>query len=169
MIDGLLALSRVTRVELRRERVDLSALAAEVMEEFAETGRRIKVVIQPNMAAECDPTLIRLVVENLIGNAVKFTARRREARIEVGASPSREAGESVFWVKDNGVGFDMAYANTLFAAFQRLHGEDEFPGTGIGLATVQRIVHRHGGRVWAEAEVDKGAAFFFTLSVRSAQ
>ncbi len=167
MIDGLLALSRATRVELRRERVNLSALAAEVMEEFAEAERRIEVVIQPNMAAECDPTLIRLVIENLIGNAVKFTARRREARIDVGASPSQKAGESVFWVKDNGVGFDMAYANTLFGAFQRLHREEEFPGTGIGLATVGRIVARHGGRVWAEAEEGKGAAFFFTLGERS--
>ncbi|HXG14674.1 MAG TPA: PAS domain S-box protein [Calidithermus sp.] len=163
LIDDLLALARVTRQEMRRERVDLSAVARSVVAQLrrAEPTRRVEVVIAEGLAAEGDPHLLRLVLENLLGNAWKFTAREPEARIEFGALD--EGGRPAFFVRDNGVGFDMAYAHKLFGPFQRLHPTSEFPGTGIGLATVQRVVARHGGRVWAVGEEGKGATFFFTL------
>ena len=163
LIDDLLDLSRVTRREMRRETVDVSALARAVIDQLrrAEPDRRVAVIVADGLVATGDPHLVRAVLENLLGNAWKFTARQPEARIELGA---RKGGPPpVFFVRDNGVGFDMAYASKLFGAFQRLHGMTEFAGTGIGLATVQRIVHRHGGRVWAEAEPGQGGVFFFTL------
>ncbi|NOZ79439.1 MAG: PAS domain-containing protein [Acidobacteria bacterium] len=160
MIDDLLKLSRATRVEMRRQRVDLSELAHAVLDELREgdPGRPVEIEVPPGLTAEGDPQLLRLVLQNLIGNAWKFTAPRPRARIELGRL---EGG--IFYVRDNGVGFDMKYADKLFGAFQRLHRQEEFPGTGIGLATVQRIVLRHGGRVWAEAEPGRGATFFFSL------
>jgi PAS domain S-box-containing protein len=163
LIDDLLALSRVTRQEMRRERVDLSALARSVVAQLRrlEPARRVEVVIADGLEAEGDAHLLRLVLENLLGNAWKFTAREPEARIEFGALD--EGGRTAFFVRDNGVGFDMAYAHKLFAPFQRLHALSDFPGTGIGLATVHRVVARHGGRVWAVGEEGKGATFFFTL------
>jgi light-regulated signal transduction histidine kinase (bacteriophytochrome) len=163
LIDDLLDLSRVTRREMRREFVNLSALARAVVDQLqrSEPGRRVEVAVVPGLVATGDPHLVRVLLENLLGNAWKFTSREAHARIEFGA---RDDGPApVYFVRDNGVGFDMAYAGKLFGAFQRLHGMAEFPGTGIGLATVQRIVHRHGGRVWVEAEPGKGAVFFFTL------
>lgn len=164
LIDDLLMLSRVTRVEMNREPVDLVPLAQSVITglEIAEPSRKIERQVQDGMVANGDPHLLRIVLENLIGNAWKFTQHASPARIEMGMRTD-EAGTPVYFVRDNGVGFDMAYADKLFGAFQRLHSSYDFPGTGIGLATVQRIIHRHGGRVWAESEMGKGASFYFTL------
>jgi PAS domain S-box-containing protein len=164
LIDDLLKLSQVMRTALTKEKVDLSAMASSVAGELRKTQpeRRAAFVIKDGLIAEGDPNLLRLVLENLIGNAWKFTSRKEEASIEVGARVSVGAA-TVFFVKDNGAGFDMSYVEKLFTPFQRLHSELEFPGTGIGLATVQRIIQRHGGRIWAEGEKDKGATFYFTL------
>jgi light-regulated signal transduction histidine kinase (bacteriophytochrome) len=163
LINGLLELSRLNRSEIERRPIDLSALAGAVIDDLRETEpqRRVDVVIADGLVASADPGLSRTLLANLIGNAWKFTAKQATARIEVGVAEAD--GEPAYFVRDDGAGFDMAYAGKLFGAFQRLHGPDEFEGTGIGLATVQRIVRRHGGRVWAEAAVDKGATIFFTL------
>jgi PAS domain S-box-containing protein len=163
LIDDLLDLSRVTRREMRHEPVDLSTLARLVGAQLrrANPEHRVEFAVAPGLAAEADPHLLRIVLENLLGNAWKFTGGRPDARIEFGAGT--EEGRPVYYVRDNGVGFDMAYAAKLFGAFQRLHAMTEFPGTGIGLATVQRIIHRHGGRVWADGAVGEGATFYFTL------
>jgi PAS domain S-box-containing protein len=163
LIDDLLALSRVTRREMRRESVDLTALARTVATQLerAEPGRRVDWVIADGVRATGDGALLRLLLENLLGNAWKFTSKQDLARIEFGTVAID--GGLAYVVRDNGVGFDMAHAAKLFGAFQRLHSTREFSGTGIGLATVQRVVHRHGGRVWAEAEPGKGASFYFTL------
>jgi light-regulated signal transduction histidine kinase (bacteriophytochrome) len=167
LIDDLLELSRVGRAELHRADVDLSALAREVTAELQrrEPERAPEIVVQPALRADADARLIRIVFENLLSNAWKFTRKVARPRIEVGRA---ELGpESPFFVRDNGAGFAMSYAGKLFRPFQRLHTEAEFPGTGIGLATIQRIIDRHGGRAWAEGEVGRGAAFYFTLSPRS--
>ena len=163
LIDALLELSRLSRGELSRERLDISALARGVATELAEAapGRAVEVAIADGLEAEADRDLVRALLANLLGNAWKFTARHEAARIEVGAEDA--GGERAFYVRDDGAGFDMAYADKLFGAFQRLHSPGEFEGLGIGLATVQRIVRRHGGRVWAEGAVEKGATFWFTL------
>jgi signal transduction histidine kinase len=170
LIDDLLDLSRVGRRPLRRERVDLTHLATEIVEELKESqpDREIEFVAAENVVAWGDASLLKLALENLLGNAWKFTARERAARIEFGAErrPGPDSASPVYYVRDNGAGFDQAYADKLFGAFQRLHGQDEFEGTGIGLATVARIVHRHGGRVWAEGTVGEGATFYFTLGGR---
>jgi hypothetical protein len=160
LIDDLLALSRVSRLEMRNDEVNLGALAEEVIEELRkhEPERKVSVSIQPSMTVRADPNLLKIVLQNLLQNAWKFTSTTRDARIEVGL-----ADTGSYFVRDNGVGFDMAYAGKLFGAFQRLHTDAEFPGTGIGLATVQRIVHRHGGEVRADAGVGRGATIFFTL------
>ncbi|MEW5957601.1 MAG: PAS domain S-box protein [Chloroflexota bacterium] len=169
LIDDLLQLSRVTRAEMQKSRVDLTGLAQTVAARLKEMQpeRRVEVIIQPGLTAHGDARLLEVVLTNLFGNAWKFTGPRPQPCIEFGCLPPPPAGEgrqgSVYFVRDNGVGFDMTYAQKLFGAFQRMHKTSEFPGTGIGLATVQRIVHRHGGRVWAEAEVDGGATFYFTL------
>lgn len=163
LIEDLLLLSRITRTEIRSGQVDLSSLADEVVSELRanDPEREVEFAVAPGLVCVGDRGLMRVLLGNLIGNAWKFTGKSTGARIEVGAE--RSGGETTFFVRDNGVGFDMANADRLFGAFQRLHGQEEFPGTGIGLATVQRIVHRPGGRVWAEGEVDKGAVFRFTL------
>jgi signal transduction histidine kinase len=163
LIDDLLSLARVTRSEIRAERVDLSARAETIVERLRQRFplREITVEIEPGMVVPGDPVLLGVLLENLIGNAWKFTSRVSDARVRVGSRP--EAGETVFWVSDNGAGFDMAYISKLFTPFQRLHAERDFEGTGIGLATVHRIVARHGGRVWAEATPGQGATFHFTL------
>jgi len=167
LIDDLLALSRVTRAELRKIKVDVSGLVNEIAQELRrqESGREVTLTVASGLTATADPNLLRIALQNLLHNAWKFTARQRDAKIDVGVT--ERDGKQVFLVRDNGVGFDMAYADKLFGAFQRLHSEAEFPGTGIGLATVQRIVHRHGGEVWAKAAVNQGATFFFTLEERT--
>ncbi len=163
LIDDLLKLSRLTRGEMRREIVDLSALAQTITSDLQNTQpeHRTECLITPDLSATGDAHLLRVVLENLLGNAWKFTSKRTQARIEFGVTELE--GESAYFVRDNGAGFDMAYADKLFDAFQRLHRMTEFPGTGIGLATVQRIIHRHGGRVWAEGAVEQGATFYFVL------
>jgi signal transduction histidine kinase/sensor domain CHASE-containing protein len=167
LIDDILGLSRVTRGTMNRDRVDLSSLAEEVAEGLREgrPEREVKFSIQKGLKVWGDSRLLRVALENLIGNAWKFTGKEPEARIEFGVDEelSRRGRIPVYYVRDNGAGFEMAYANKLFGAFQRLHGSDEFEGTGIGLATVQRIVHRHGGRIWAKGETGRGATFYFTL------
>ncbi|MGB7188767.1 MAG: CHASE3 domain-containing protein [Acidobacteriaceae bacterium] len=161
LIDSLLLLSRITRADLAREQVDVSDLAGEVARELRaqNPGRNLTFRIQPGLEADADPSLLRVALENLLGNAVKFTAREPEAIIEFGRSP--ETAE--FFVHDNGAGFDMRYADKLFQAFQRLHGEREFTGSGIGLATVSRIIQRHLGGIRAESAPGQGATFSFTL------
>ncbi len=163
LIDALLELSRLNRGELARERLDLSAMARRVAADLAEAEpeRQVELVIADGMHATADRTLVRALLANLIGNAWKFTARHETARIEVGVNDW--GGERIFSVSDDGAGFDATYGDKLFGPFQRLHSPGEFEGLGIGLATVQRIVRRHGGRVWAEGAVERGATFFFTL------
>jgi light-regulated signal transduction histidine kinase (bacteriophytochrome) len=163
LIDDLLQLSRITRAEMHRVPVDLSALARAVCDELkiTEPARRVEFVIKPDLVTKADAGLMRAALENLLGNAWKFTGHRTDVKVEFGSR--LEGGERVFYVRDNGVGFDMKYDSKLFGAFQRLHTSAEFPGTGIGLATVQRIIHRHGGRVWAEGETNRGATFYFSL------
>jgi len=163
LIDDLLQLSRVTRSEMHRIDVDLSSLANTIASRLLETypDRKIEMVIRPGLVATGDPVMIEVMLTNLLDNACKFTRKQQEAKIEFGqAEPDPE---HPYFVRDNGVGFDMTYAGKLFTAFQRMHKQSEFPGTGIGLATVQRIVHRHGGRIWAEARPSEGATFYFTL------
>jgi DNA-binding response OmpR family regulator len=163
LIDDLLALARVSRAELRLEQVDLSALSREVATELQrqEPDRTVEVTIPAGISAQADRRLMKIVLENLLGNAWKFTSRTQVPRIEVGLATS--ADETAYLVRDNGAGFSMSYAQKLFRPFQRLHSEAEFAGTGIGLATVQRIIDRHGGRAWAEGAVNAGATIFFTL------
>jgi PAS domain S-box-containing protein len=163
LIDDLLKLSRINRQEMRITAVDLSALGAEVAENLrrADPERRLPVRIEPRLTADADAGLMRVVLTNLFENAWKFTRRTTEPAIELGCMPGED--ERVFFVRDNGVGFDPRYAKNLFAPFQRLHSASEFPGSGIGLATVSRVVNRHGGRVWAESEPGRGATFYFTL------
>jgi PAS domain S-box-containing protein len=166
LIDDLLAFSRLSRNPLKKRRVDLRGLVVQVIEELhAESaGREIKWQIGNLSPCQADPALLKQVYTNLISNALKYTRPRPEPVIEIGSRPLR--GQTVYFVRDNGVGFDMKYAGNLFGVFQRLHSEADFEGTGIGLAIVQRIVNRHGGRIWAEAEVDQGATFSFTLSAK---
>jgi light-regulated signal transduction histidine kinase (bacteriophytochrome) len=163
LIDGLLALSQVGRTELQLARVDLSKEATLVAAELkrGDPERTTAFEIQAQLAAQADLRLARVVLDNLLGNAWKFTSKTPTPRIELG-SEIRD-GEAVFYVRDNGAGFDMQYAANLFLPFRRLHRQTEFPGTGVGLATVQRVVQRHGGRIWAESREGHGAAFFFTL------
>jgi PAS domain S-box-containing protein len=166
LIDDLLALSRVTRSDLHRERVDLSALAQDALRRLrrSQPERQAEVAIQDGLKVEGDPRLLAVAIDNLLGNAWKFTGKRADARIEVGALSNDT--QPIYFVRDNGAGFDMAFAHKLFGVFQRLHSAAEFDGTGIGLATVQRVIKRHQGRVWAQAEIDRGATFFFTLYER---
>ena len=163
LIDDLLLLSRVGRAELTRGQIDISCIAQAVFEELKrkDTERRLQVRIAEELFAEADGRLVRVALDNLLGNAWKFTAKAPEPRIEVGVEQKK--GGAVFFVRDNGAGFDMTYAENLFRPFQRLHEESDFPGTGIGLATVHRIIDRHGGRIWAEGRVGEGAVFYFTL------
>jgi len=163
LIDGLLALSRFSRAELHSERVDLTAMAGTIAEELRASAphRQVEFSIAPGLIGTGDRRLLRIALANLMSNAWKFTSRHPRARIVVGAE-FREGG-SAFFVRDDGAGFSMEYAARLFRPFQRLHRDDEFEGTGIGLATVQRIVNRHGGRIWAEGKPDQGATFYFTL------
>jgi PAS domain S-box-containing protein len=164
LIDGILALSRVNRTEMVEQACDLSAMARSVVEQLRrwQPERPLKLTVQEGLMDRGDPRLMRGLLENLLGNAWKFTRPRPVAEIEFGALEG-PGGARTYYVRDNGAGFDMAYQEKLFGVFQRLHTQTEFEGNGVGLATVQRIVHRHGGRVWAEGQVDRGATFFFTL------
>jgi PAS domain S-box-containing protein len=164
LIDDLLGFSRIGKSLMQKMDVNLEALVRETLGDFkAETReRKIVVTIQPLPPVQADRALLRLVLVNLISNAVKFTGKRTEARIEIGCAPDENGGTVVF-VRDNGAGFDPLYGHKLFGVFQRLHSQAEFEGTGIGLANVQRIIHRHGGRVWAEGAVDAGATFYFSI------
>jgi light-regulated signal transduction histidine kinase (bacteriophytochrome) len=163
LIDDLLKLSRVTRGEFQREPVDLTGIARAVAARLKSTQpeRRVEFIIADGLADEGDARLLAIALENLIGNAWKYSGKREAARIEVGATGSN--GRRAYFVRDNGAGFDMADAEKLFGVFQRLPSAQEFEGTGIGLATVYRIIRRHGGRIWAEAKVGQGATFLFTL------
>jgi light-regulated signal transduction histidine kinase (bacteriophytochrome) len=164
LIDALLSLTRVSRSSIRLERVDLSAMARRVADELLEAtpDRAMQVSIAEGLSAKTDEPLIEVVLRNLLGNAWKFTAGKEMAHVEVGRAVSD--GREAFFVRDDGVGFDPAYADKLFLPFQRLHAADEFPGTGIGLATVARVLGRLGGSWWAEGGVGAGAVFFFTLN-----
>ncbi|MBU0679184.1 MAG: HAMP domain-containing protein [Verrucomicrobia bacterium] len=164
LIDDMLKLSRISRQDLRVERVDLTHLADDVIEQFraSEPDRAVLFKRDVGIVAWGDRSLLRIVLENLLGNAWKFTGNRSDAQLEFGCA-EKGGKETVYYVRDNGAGFDMKYAGRLFAAFQRLHKASEFGGTGVGLTTVRRIIHRHGGRVWAEGKENKGATFFFTL------
>ncbi len=163
LIDALLALARVTRTELKPESVDLSAIMRATAQQLAanQPHRTVLFNIEDHLVADLDPQLARVLANNLLENAWKFTSKSSAARIEFGVAEDK--GVRHFFVRDNGAGFDMAFATKLFAPFQRLHTVDEFPGTGVGLATVQRIVHRHGGSIWATGHVEQGATFAFTV------
>jgi light-regulated signal transduction histidine kinase (bacteriophytochrome) len=161
MIAGMLQFSRLGRRAPEKARVDMAQLARATLAGLGEDARRAQVQVSEVPAADADAGLMQHVWLNLLGNALKYSGKRAAPVIEVGARA--EAGRTVYWVRDNGAGFDMRYAAKLFDVFQRLHGNEEFPGIGVGLATVRRIVERHGGRVWAEGEPDKGATFYFTL------
>jgi len=163
VIDDLLRLARITRTSMHRANVDLSSLATEVAAELRQrmNAPAATLTIQPGMIANGDPALLRIALENLLNNAFKYSGKLTAPNIEF--SNTTRNGHTVFFVRDNGAGFDMAYVDKLFGTFQRLHHEDEFPGTGIGLATVKRVVVRHGGEIWAESTVGKGATFYFTV------
>jgi PAS domain S-box-containing protein len=164
LIEDLLKLSRIDRNELKLVNTDFSGLCRKVVDDLvsADPGRNVEVLIHPGLSVQADPHLMLVVLENLVGNAWKFTSKLRDARVEIGGMTS-PPGEQAFFIRDNGAGFDPAFSDRLFSAFQRLHLASDFEGTGIGLAIVKRIINRHGGRVWAESEPGKGAAFFFTM------
>jgi len=165
LIEGMLTLAKVMKADLNRQPVDVSALAEAAAQEVRESAptRSADFVIHRGLRALGDPVLLRAVFDNLIGNAWKFTTRCPRARIEIGQA-SDAAGPPIFFVRDNGAGFDMRHAQKLFAPFQRLHRQEDFPGTGVGLATVQRVIARHGGKIWAESQPGAGTTFFFTLA-----
>ena len=167
LIEDLLNLSRVSRGDLVRQQVDLSSMVNEVAKELQarDPTQKVDLSVWRGMTTEADPKLLRIVLENLLGNAWKFSSKKEQPRVIVGVMKDGE--HEVIFVRDNGAGFDMKYADKLFGAFQRLHGANEFPGTGIGLATVQRIVNRHGGRIWCDSALDNGAVFYFTLKHES--
>ena len=164
LIDDLLLLARVTRSEMQCQTVNLSEIVQAIAQDLqqAQTERIVKFIVAPQVTAQGDPRLLKIVFENLLNNAWKFTSKKSDPIIEFGTL-SQPDFTTIYFVRDNGAGFDQTYATNLFGAFQRLHTADEFPGTGIGLATVNRIVHRHGGKVWANGAVEQGATFYFTL------
>ncbi len=163
LIDDLLQLSRVTRIEMKYAKADLSAMAEKITHDFMteEPGREARITIAPSLIAYGDAGLLQIMLQNLLSNAWKYTGKKSPSVIEFGSFAQND--EQVFFIRDNGAGFDMRYISKLFGAFQRLHTEEEFPGTGIGLATVQRIVNRHGGRIWAEGKPGEGSCFYFVL------
>jgi PAS domain S-box-containing protein len=173
LIDDLLAFSQTGRAEMHPMKIDMREMIDQIIQDRAMEceGRKVTWEIKPMSMVSGDPNLLRLVWTNLLDNALKYTRPRPEAKIEIGqaAGDGSEAGEAVYYVRDNGVGFDMRYASKLYGVFQRLHRAEDFEGTGIGLANVQRIIHRHGGRVWAEAKVDSGATFYFSLPITTTQ
>ena len=164
LIDALLQLSRVTRSLMKSVEVNLTKIAHNIIEELQQEDRerQVEFIIQENLIAIGDPRLLTIVLDNLLKNAWKYTSKRSQAKIEFDAMTGKD-NQSIFYVRDNGAGFDLEYADKLFTAFKRLHSQDEFPGTGIGLATVKRIIYRHGGKVWADGECDRGATIYFSL------
>jgi signal transduction histidine kinase len=164
LIEDLLGLARVARADIRRLPVDLAELAQSIAAALRKTSpkREVEFLVSAPLVTQGDPKLLRIALENLLGNAWKYTGKHARAAIEVG-SMTGEDGKDIFYVRDDGAGFDMAYADKLFAPFRRLHSDGEFEGTGVGLATVQRIIHRHGGRIWAESAPERGATFYFTV------
>jgi PAS domain S-box-containing protein len=166
LVDGLLNLSRLTRTAIRREPVDVSAIARSVIQDLkaVEPHRSVNVLIEDKLIVEGDRALLHVVMQNLLHNAWKFSSKKAHTRIEVGSNTDPSNGSSVYFVRDNGAGFNMEYKNKLFGAFERLHSDGEFQGDGIGLATVQRVIQRHGGKIWADSGVDKGATFYFTVA-----
>ena len=169
LIDDMLHLARISRTQMNLEKIDLSELALQIVKELQqqEPQRQVEIRIEPSLMVLGDTPLLRIVLDNLLGNAWKFTGKTTQPSIEFGCRQDQETGELAFFVRDNGAGFDMAYAHKLFGVFQRLHHAKEFSGTGIGLATVNRIIHRHGGRIWADSQVNQGATFFFTIDTES--
>jgi light-regulated signal transduction histidine kinase (bacteriophytochrome) len=167
LVDELLNLARVGRHALNRQPIGLNAVVSEVIAMLQPDceGRQVEWLIGELPVADCDPILVKQIFQNLLANALKFTRPRVRAVIEISYKEAKGDRTPVLIVRDNGIGFNMKYADKLFGVFQRLHSAEDFEGTGIGLVTVQRIVHKHGGRVWAEGELDKGAAFYFTLDV----
>ena len=166
LIDDLLELARTTQAPMALQTIDLSEIAQNILQHLAESQpeRKVDVRIQPGMRVTADLNLMKIALDNLLGNAWKYSDKQAHARIEFGRSDKE--GDETYFIKDNGIGFDMRFADKLFSSFQRLHKASEYEGTGIGLATVQRIIHRHGGRIWGEAEPNKGASFYFTISER---
>jgi signal transduction histidine kinase len=164
LINDLLGLSKIVRAPMHDDTVDLARLAREIVQNLrtAAPTRVADIAVAEGIVVQGDPGLLRIALENLLANAWKFTARQEHARIEFGTGTD-QTGRTVYFVRDNGAGFDPKYAAKLFSPFQRLHSEAHFAGTGIGLATVQRIIHRHGGEIWAESAVNGGAGFYFTL------
>ena len=164
LIDDLLAFSRLGHTEIRKTRVNLNQLVRDVLGDFQEETKERNIAwdIHPLQEVWADRALLRMALVNLISNAVKFTGARAQAKIEINCTPA-SGGETVFFIRDNGAGFDPRYAGKLFGVFQRLHSQDKFEGTGIGLANVQRIIHRHGGKIWAEGVLDGGAIFHFSI------
>lgn len=164
LIDDLLAFSRTERSEVKKTKVDLGVLIEETLEDFREEtkDRSIAWTIHPLPVVQADRALLRLALGNLISNAVKFTGHRAEARIEMGCAPSPDC-KKVIYIRDNGAGFDSGGSDKLFAVFQRLHTQEQFQGTGVGLANVQSIIRRHGGQVWAEGRINAGATFYFSI------
>jgi signal transduction histidine kinase len=163
LIDDLLSLSRITRASVDPVPVNLSALTENIASELKreDPERQAQFTITPGLIVKGDSRLLHIALTNLLNNAWKFTSKREETHIEFGAE--KEAGKLIFFIRDNGAGFEMAHAEKLFGAFQRLHSTDEFPGIGIGLATVQRILQKHGGKIWAKSSVNQGTTFYFTL------
>jgi signal transduction histidine kinase len=169
LIEALLELSQLSRYDLRRIGTDLSEIAEATLAELQrrDPQRSVRWHVEPGLRVHADPRLMRVLLENLLGNAWKFTRDRADASIEVGASAVAAGQRKAFYVRDNGAGFDPTYAERLFQPFQRLHPASRFEGTGIGLATVQRIVRRHGGRIWAQSKPEEGATFYFELAVEN--
>ena len=165
LIDDILQLSRAGRQKMNISKLDLESLFRNIFGELklSNTGRNVRLEVKPLPMVYGDCTLLQQVISNLLANAFKFTAPRQTAIIEVGGKKGKN-DENIYYVKDNGVGFDMKYSGKLFGLFQRLHGQDEFEGTGVGLSIVQRVIRRHGGDVWAEGKVDQGATVYFSLS-----
>jgi light-regulated signal transduction histidine kinase (bacteriophytochrome) len=165
LIDDLLRLAKLARTDLRFQNVNLSKLAREIVAclESRDPGRSVELTVEDNLEVEGDPGLLNAALENLLSNAWKYSSKKERARIEFG-STAQPDGSKAYFVRDNGAGFDMRYADRLFAPFQRLHHQEEFAGHGVGLATVKRIIHRHGGSIWASAQPGQGATFWFTLA-----
>ena len=163
LIDDMLKLSRISRTSIKKERLNLSQITEDITNELkkSEPNRKVKITIQKDVMVKGDFSLLKIMLENLLNNAWKFTSKKDETIIEFGIIKGEE--KDIYYIKDNGVGFDMEYVDKLFTPFQRLHSEEEFSGTGVGLANVKRIINMHGGKIWAEGKVGEGATFYFVI------